>query len=70
MELLISNIKGNQDVKLFKELAERLGLKAEKLTMEEKENLALSRAIEEGRESGYIAEEKIMKTLHKIQRKK
>jgi len=70
MELLISNIKEKQDFKLIYELAARLGLKSTKLSMEEKEDIGLSLAIDEGRKSGYVSEERIMKTLRKIKKKK
>jgi hypothetical protein len=70
MELLISNIKAKQDIKLFTELAQRLGLKAAQLSLEEKEDIGLALAIEEGRKSGFVPEEKIMRTLRKIQHKK
>lgn len=70
MELLISNIKAKGDIKLFSELAERLGLKTSQLSLEEKEDIGLALAIKEGRKSGYVSEETIMKTLHNIQKKK
>ena len=38
MELVIKDIKSTQDLKLFTELAKRLGLKTAKLTLEEKED--------------------------------
>lgn len=70
MELLISNIKAKQDMKLLSELAARLGLKITKLSLEEKENIGLSIAIEEGRKSGYVSEKTVLKTLRNIQGKK
>ena len=41
-----------------------------KLSAEEKEDIGLAIAIEKGRKSGYVSEDAIMKTLHKIQGKK
>jgi hypothetical protein len=70
MELLIRNIKAKADIKLISELAERLGLITTQLTLEEKEEIGLALAIDEGRKSGYVSEKTVMKTLRKIQGKK
>jgi hypothetical protein len=70
MELLIKDIQSPQDIKLFTELAKRLGLKTAKLSMDEKETIAMSSAIDKGRKSGYTTEESVMKTLRNIQSKK
>ncbi len=70
MELVIKNIQSPGDIKLFTELAKRLGLTTAKLSMEEKEDIGFALAIEKGRKSGYVSEETIMKTLHKIQGEK
>jgi hypothetical protein len=69
MELVIKDIKSTQDIKLFKELAKRLGLKTVKLSLEEKEDIGLAMAIGKGRRTGYVHEKVIIKTLHNIQRK-
>lgn len=70
MELLIRNIKAKGDIKLISELAARLGLKTSQLSLEEKEDIGLAIAIKEGRKSGYVSEETVMKTLRNIQKKK
>ena len=70
MELVIKDIRSVGDIRLFKELAKRLGLKTVKLTTEEKEDIALGAAIKKGRASGYTQEADILKTLRKAQRKK
>ncbi len=70
MDLVIGNIKSKQDIKLFTELAKRLGLKAKELSVEEAEDYALGEAIMEGRKTGYVEEEAIMKTLRNIKSKK
>ncbi len=57
-------------MKLFAELAKRLGLKTAKLSLEEMEDIALGKAMEEGKKSGLVSEEAVMKTLHKVQRRK
>lgn len=69
MELLISNIKSKADISLFTELAKRLGLKTSKLSLEEKEEIGLGIAIQEGRKSGYVTEDSIIKSFRKIQGK-
>ena len=69
MELIISDIHSAKDLKLFTDLANRLGLKATKLSAEEKEDIALVGEIIEGRKSGYVDEAEVMKVLHKIQGK-
>jgi hypothetical protein len=70
MELLIKDIKSPQDIKLFTELAKRLGLKTAKLSLRDKEDIGLAIAIDKGRKSGYVSEDTVMNTLHKIQRGK
>jgi hypothetical protein len=69
MELLIQNIKSKGDIKLISELALRLGLKTTQLSSEEKEDIGLSIAIEEGRKSGYVSEKTVMKTLVDLREK-
>lgn len=70
MELVIHDIKSKKDIKLFSELAERLGLKAGNLSIQEKEDIGLSIAIEEGIKSGFVSEEKVMKALRNIKGKR
>ena len=57
-------------MKLFAELAKRMGLKATELSLEEMEDIALGRAMEEGKKSGLVSEETVMKTLRKVQHRK
>ena len=51
-------------------LAKRLGYTTAKFSLEGKEDIGLAIAIEKGRKSGYVAEESIMKTFHKIKHEK
>ena len=69
MELVIKNIQSTQDIKLFTELAKRLGLKTAKLSLAEKEDIGLAIAIEKGRKSGYVSEKTVLGTLRNIQGK-
>ncbi len=70
MDLVIKNINSKTDIKFFNELAKRLGLKTAELSIEEKEDIAIGKAIEEGLKSGFAEEASVLKTLRKIQGKK
>ncbi|HXB41738.1 MAG TPA: hypothetical protein VNZ49_14450 [Bacteroidia bacterium] len=70
MDLVIKNINSKTDIKFFNELAKRLGLKTAELSLEEKEDIAIGKAIEEGLKSGFSNETSVFKTLRKIQGKK
>ena len=70
MDLVIKNISSKEDINLFSQLAKRLHLKIAQLSLEEKEDIALGMAIEEAKNSGFVAEEEVMHTLRKIQGKK
>ena len=69
MELVIKEIQTEADLKLFTSLAKRLGLKTAKLSREDKEDIALTIAIEEGRKTGYVHQSLIMEKLDKIGKK-
>ena len=69
MESIMIDIKSKSDTKLFINLANRLGLKSRVLTDEEKEDIGLGIAIEEGRKSGYVDEKTIKKTISKLLKK-
>ena len=66
MELIIENIKSGADKKLLVDIAKRLGLSSKVLTKQEKEDIALAKAIDEGRKSGYEDEKTVLKTLNNI----
>lgn len=70
MDLVIKNITSKTDLRFLNELAKRLGLKTVELTAEEKEEIAIGKAIEEGLRSGFSNEASVLKTLRKIQGKK
>lgn len=69
MDLVIKNITSKQDIKFISELVKRLGLKSAPLSVDEKEEIALGYAIQEGLKSGFVPEKDVMKTLRKIQGK-
>ena len=66
MQTALLSGSSKSDFSLLIELAKKLGIKATMLTIEEKEDYALGKAIEEGRESGYVAEKEVAKKLKKI----
>jgi hypothetical protein len=68
MSTIAIEVKSKEDVKLFASLAKRLKLRARVLTLEEKEDIALAYAIDEGRESGYVSEETVLQTLSEIKK--
>lgn len=65
MQSLLINIESVYDKQLLLSLAKRLGLVAKLLTIEEKEDYAFGKAIEAGRKSGYVSENKVIKNTHK-----
>ena len=69
METLVLNVKSKNDLKFLEQLLSRMGITAKKLSESEKEDFALNSAITEGRESGYVSEKEVMKTLKTIFRK-
>jgi len=66
MELVIKDIKSSADIKLFTDLAKKLGLKTARLTAEEKEDIGLAEAIRKTPKKDYVSTEKIMERLKKI----
>lgn len=69
MDIVFKNVTSKEDAKFLAELAKRLGLKSVSLSLEEKEDIAMGYAIQDGIKSGYVSEKEVMKTLRKIQRK-
>ena len=65
MESLVINIKSKKDAKFFAELAEKMGFKSHILSLEEKEDIGLARAIKEGATGNYVSKEIILKALRK-----
>ncbi len=63
METIVIDINSKEDKKIFTSLAKRLHLKIRTLSQDEKEDIGLAAAIDEGRESGYVDEKTIMSTL-------
>jgi hypothetical protein len=65
MEIIIRNIKSKTDLKFFQQLAKRLGLKTTELTDDEKEDIALAKAIKEAKKGDFVSREEVIKALRK-----
>lgn len=65
MSGLIITASNKTDLKLFSDLAKRIGVKVKTLTDEEILDLGLLKAMEEGRKSKYVSKERIMNKLSK-----
>lgn len=63
MSTLIINSENKEDLKLFKELAKRLGLSTKILTEEEKEDEALLALMKKAMNGKNVSEKSIMKKL-------
>jgi len=65
MESIIINIPSKKELKFLTELAEKLGFASRKLTEQEKEDIALTKAIHEARKGDFVSRESVMKALKK-----
>ena len=65
MELIIRNISNQADKKLFVELARRLGLKADVLSEEAKEDHALVKEMIQARKMEFVSKEDVLTQLNK-----
>lgn len=63
MELFIENIKSRKDRKMLINLVQRLGFSCRDFSEEEKEDMALGKAMEQ-RTSEYVDYEEVMKLLN------
>jgi len=69
METIVIDINSKEDKRIFTSLAKRLQLRARILTPDEKEDIGLAFAIDEGRKSGYVDEKTVMDTLGNLKHK-
>ena len=65
METVLIETSKKGDIEFIRQFAKRMGLKSKVLTLEEKEDIALGKAIEEGRKGEYVDKEKVIKALRK-----
>jgi len=63
MNGIIISTDDKSEIKLFVQLAKRLGIKSKVLTEEDMLDLGLLNAMKEGRKSGYVTKEEIDKKL-------
>lgn len=63
MNTLIIDVNKIADLKLFMELAKRLGISSKILTKEEKEEIGLYKAMQEGKKTKLVSRESIMRKL-------
>jgi len=62
--LIITTTK-KTDLKLFTDLAKRIGVKVKPLTDEQMLDIGLLKAMEEGRKTKFVSEDRIMKKLNR-----
>ncbi|MBS1916426.1 MAG: hypothetical protein JST87_09105 [Bacteroidetes bacterium] len=65
METILLKSNSKKSMKLLLELSKELGVNAKKLSVIEKEDMAMAFSIEEGRKSGRSTKEKVLKALRK-----
>lgn len=65
MNGIIISSDDKAEIKLFVQLAKRLGIKSKVLSEEEMLDLGLLTAMKEGRKSGYVSKEEIDKKLNR-----
>ncbi len=65
MESIIINIPFKKELKFLTELAEKLGFTSRKLSAQEKEDMAMVKAINEARNGDFVSRESVMKALRK-----
>jgi hypothetical protein len=63
MNAIVISTQNKADLKLFSDLAQRIGIKTKTLTDEELLDLGLLNAMEEGKETEFVPKELIMKKL-------
>ena len=65
MESVIIFPKAKSDLKLLKDIAKRMGFASRIITEDEKEDIALLRAMEEGKKTKLVPRSTIVKKLRK-----
>ena len=65
MNGIIISTEDKEEIKLFVQLAKRLGIKSKVLSEEEMLDLGLLNAMKEGQKSGYVSKEEIQKKLNR-----
>ncbi len=65
MKTLVVTSDNYNELKVLKYLAEKLGMEADVLSEEEKEDIGLLKAMLEGKQEDYVSEDEVLKALRK-----
>ncbi len=65
MKTLVVTSDNANELKVLKYLAEKMGMAAEVLSEEEKEDMGLLKAMMEGKQNDYVSEDEVLKALRK-----
>jgi hypothetical protein len=65
MKTLVVTSDDDNELKVLKYLAEKMGMEAEMLSEEEKEDMGLLKAMMEGKQNDYVSEKEVLKALRK-----
>jgi len=65
MKTLVVTSDNANELKVLKYLAEKMGMEAEMLSEEEKEDMGLLKAMMEGKQNDYVSEDEVLKALRK-----
>ena len=65
MTTLLIQGRAKEDVKMLRELAERLGLHITDLSAKDKEEIGMLRAIQEGRKTPLVSRNAVMRALRR-----
>ncbi len=66
MKTLIITSDNDNELKVLQYLAEKMGMAAEVLPEEDKEDIGLLKAMLEGRKEDYVSEEEVLKALRSL----
>ena len=65
MKTLVVTSDNYNELKVLKYLAEKMGMEADVLSEEDKEDIGLLKAMLEGKQEDYVSEDEILKALRK-----
>ncbi len=65
MEAIVVETKSRKKTELLLKLSHEMGLRSKKISIDDMEDLFISRSIQEGIKSGYTSKEKVLKALKK-----
>lgn len=65
MNTLVVTSDNDKELKVLKYLAEKMGMEAEVLSKEDKEDIGLLKAMIEGRKNDLVSEDEVLKALRK-----